>query len=221
MSAPYDWVPRYAPTTVMTARGHQPVIRAVWHPPGHHKGPIRSGVGALELVTPAGSRWYGAEAGAINAQLRMVITGFPAAFEEMRAWKKVPARFVPPVFSSRRRSHGDMKFGAGHPLPPGATFTVKATTLKAKPDVWYVVGPRVVRGGRVDYNTSAYYGTINKKTGELHVWGGRGAAGEFYRTYLEVVRDRIKRRLKIASRHTGEPLVRVARDAVALGARSR
>ena len=116
---------------------------------------------------------------------------------------------------ARQALQADMKFGAGHPLPPGATFNVKVTTLRNSPGVWYVIGPRVLRGGRVDYNTSAYYGTINKKTGELHVWGGKGAAGTHYRTYLEVVRDRIKRRLKVAGRHTGELLVRVAREAVA------
>lgn len=101
-----DWTPRYAPTTVMTARGRQPVLRAVWHPPGHHKGPIRADVGALELVTSSGSRWYGAQRGAINDQLRMVVAGFPAAFEEMRAWKKVPARLAPPSVQAQTRLFG-------------------------------------------------------------------------------------------------------------------
>lgn len=113
----------------------------------------------------------------------------------------------------KRGSRGDMRFGAGHPLPVGATFNVTVATLRNAPGIWYVSGPRVLRGGRVDYTTNAYYGTINKKTGELHVWGGKGAAGTHYRTYLEVVRDRIKRRFKIASSRTGELLVRVARDA--------
>src|ERR1039458_8046912 len=105
-----DWTPRYAPTAVMTTRGRQPVISARWHPAGSHKGPIRSDVGALELVTPVGSRWYGVQRAAINAQLRLVIAGFPAGFEEMRTWKKVPAKLVPPnvlvqtrLFGSRTR----------------------------------------------------------------------------------------------------------------------
>ena len=101
-----DWTPRYAPDVVMTARGRQPVVGARWYPPGSHKGPIRSDVGALELMTAVGSRWYGAQRGAINAQLRMVIAGFPAAFEEMRAWKKVPARHVPPNVAQQTRMFG-------------------------------------------------------------------------------------------------------------------
>jgi hypothetical protein len=110
------------------------------------------------------------------------------------------------------RRHGNMKFIAGHPLPVGAHFKLRIQTLPTTPNVWHVSGPRVVRGGRVDYNNTAYYGTINKKTGALHIWGGRGAAGEHYKTYLEVARDRLKRRFAIAARHTGEPLVRVARQ---------
>ena len=105
-----DWTPRYVPKRVMTARGgYQPVTGVRWHPPGHHKGPLRADVGALELVTPAGSRWYGAERAAINAQLRMVIAGFPANFEEMRAWKKVPARLVPPQVAAQTRMFGSRR----------------------------------------------------------------------------------------------------------------
>jgi len=110
-----------------------------------------------------------------------------------------------------------MKFLAGWPLPAGSKFKISVRTLSGRPDLWYVYGPRVVRGGRVDYSTTAAYGVIHKKTGKITAWGGRGAAGEFYKTYLETVRDRLKRRLTIASRYTGEPLVVEARKAVRHG----
>lgn len=104
-----SWVARYAPTRVMTTRGYQPVVRVVWHPPGHRQGPIVKNMGALELVTPVGSRWYGAMSGAINAELRMVVAGYPARFEEMNRWKRVPAKLVPPQVRPQTRLFGSRR----------------------------------------------------------------------------------------------------------------
>lgn len=107
-----DHTPRYTPSQVMTARGMSPVVSARFYPPGTHKGsPIVARSGALELVTASGhARWYGVRAASINSRLRMVVAGFPAQFEEMARWKRVPARDVPPqlraqlsLFGSRSR----------------------------------------------------------------------------------------------------------------------
>jgi hypothetical protein len=91
-----DMTPRYAPTEVMTIRGVRPVTKALFHPPGTHRGAIRPDMGALELVTDQGSRWYGFEGGAINSQLRMTVWGFSPRFEEVAAWKPVPEKFRVP-----------------------------------------------------------------------------------------------------------------------------
>lgn len=101
-----------------------------------------------------------------------------------------------------------MKFEGGY--PKYEKFKVNIRTLSGMPKIWYVSGPRVLRGGRVDYSTYAYYGTINKKTGEIHAWGGRGEAGRIYKIYLEVVRDRLKKRFEIASRESRPAIVRAA-----------
>lgn len=93
-----DTIPRYTPGEVMTTRGGvRPVLNAVFHPPGTHRGAIRSDMGALELVTDQGSRWYGFEGGAINSQLRMTVWGFDSRFEEVTRWKKVPEKFRVPM----------------------------------------------------------------------------------------------------------------------------
>jgi len=86
-----DETPRYAPDVVTTLRGRQPVIRAIAHPAGQHPTncPLIKDCVALELVTTAGSRWYGVERAWINSELRMVVKGFNARFEEMAAWQKV------------------------------------------------------------------------------------------------------------------------------------
>lgn len=86
---------RYAPAEVMTRYGRLPVLRAVFHNAGAHKGPIAPEMGALELITEKGSRWYGFQRGMINAELRMIVSGFNPRFEEVAAWKKVPKKLAP------------------------------------------------------------------------------------------------------------------------------
>lgn len=86
-----DNVPRYAPKSVMTAKGILPVVSYAFWPPGSHKeSPVKNDMGALELRTElGGSRWYGCEKGWINSELRMCVQGFSARFEEMSKWEKV------------------------------------------------------------------------------------------------------------------------------------
>lgn len=82
-----DTTPRYTPDFVVCRTTNAPVVRRVVHPPGTHAhSPIRNDMTALELVTEHGSRWYGVERGWINSELRMVVCGFNARFEEMCAW---------------------------------------------------------------------------------------------------------------------------------------
>lgn len=86
-----DNQPRYAPEIVMTVKGKRPVVQAIAYPPNAHpeKCPLISDCVALELVTDIGvSRWYGCQHAEINSELRMVVTGFNAGFEEMAAWPK-------------------------------------------------------------------------------------------------------------------------------------
>ena len=52
--------------------------------------PIRQDANCVELVTEYGSRWFGCERAYINSELRMVVVGFPAKFEEMARWLPVP-----------------------------------------------------------------------------------------------------------------------------------
>jgi hypothetical protein len=87
--AEIDRVPRYAPDKVIIARAMKlmPVTQAKFHPAGSHKGPIRSDMNALELVTDAGSRWYGCERAWINSELRMVVVGFDVRDEVRRTWE--------------------------------------------------------------------------------------------------------------------------------------
>jgi hypothetical protein len=91
-----DTTPRYAPRTVlMLGRGEVPVTSVRFYPPGQHppRTPIVKDVGALELVTPYGSRWYGFDRGYINAQLRMVVEGFDKRDEVRSRWAVVPTKY--------------------------------------------------------------------------------------------------------------------------------
>lgn len=87
-----DTTPRYVPAATVCRAQKVPVIASSIHPAGQHppECPLHKDTAALELKTPAGSRWYGVSDGWINSELRMVVQGFPAAFEEMAAWERVP-----------------------------------------------------------------------------------------------------------------------------------
>lgn len=84
-----DTTPRYTPDTILTANGIFTVLQRVFHPPGKHpsESPIKSEVGCVALTTIGGTRWYGCDKGWINSELRMVVSGFPAKFEEMSNWE--------------------------------------------------------------------------------------------------------------------------------------
>jgi hypothetical protein len=49
---------------------------------------------------------------------------------------------------------------------------------------WVVYGPKILRGGRMDPQQRASYGTI-QDDGKIHSWGGRGEAGRHYQYALE------------------------------------
>jgi len=51
---------------------------------------------------------------------------------------------------------------------------------------WTVSGPRILRGGRLDSKTYAYYGTVHVD-GKINAYGGRGEAGRHYKYALEEV----------------------------------
>lgn len=55
---------------------------------------------------------------------------------------------------------------------------------------WDVMGPRVVRGGRVDQKQQEHYGYV-LADGTIHNYGGRGRAGYHHGIYLEIARDKI------------------------------
>lgn len=86
-----DMTPRYAPESVITvsAMRRVAVTQSLFHSAGTApKGcPIRIDCNVLELRTMHGSRWYGCKRAYINSELRMVVVGFPARFEEMSAWE--------------------------------------------------------------------------------------------------------------------------------------
>jgi hypothetical protein len=64
----------YAPTQIMTLHGTQPVTQYICHPPNTHKAsPIVDDLVAVELKTPTGPRWFGAELAYINSELRFVV----------------------------------------------------------------------------------------------------------------------------------------------------
>jgi len=82
-----DTTPRYAPSeTLIIVHGKArilPVIRYRMFPPGTHPDgcPLISDCTALELVTDAGSSWWGVERAWINSELRAVVAGFPSTNE--------------------------------------------------------------------------------------------------------------------------------------------
>jgi len=90
-----DLTPRYAPgwVTFATTYTRLPVEQYLFHPAGTAPAgcPIRIDCNVLELRTQQGSRWYGCKRAYINSELRMVVVGFPARFEEMSGWDLVPA----------------------------------------------------------------------------------------------------------------------------------
>lgn len=89
----FDITPRYVPDTVLVFKNCYTAMTVVtstlFLPAGmdRKKCPIRSDWNALELRTTRGSRWYGCRDAHINSELRMVVTGFEAGFEEMSAWE--------------------------------------------------------------------------------------------------------------------------------------
>lgn len=90
-----DRVPRFVPTCVFMPY-KKGVVRcgvssSSFHPAGAHafQG-MRKDIGVLAVHTALGARHYGVEKAYINSTLRMVVVGFPKAFEEMAKWKKVP-----------------------------------------------------------------------------------------------------------------------------------
>jgi hypothetical protein len=89
-----DMVPRYAPSHVLVTHGNfgafnLPVHQYKVHLPNAHpaKCPIKPDMTVLELVTIAGSRWYGVERAYINSELRMVIAGFDSRDEVRSNWE--------------------------------------------------------------------------------------------------------------------------------------
>jgi len=86
--------PRYVPTTVLIHNNlgafRLEVIGSKIHPANAHKSCIKSDMVALELITGAGSRWYGIESGYINSELRMVIVGTNERDEVRMKWPIVP-----------------------------------------------------------------------------------------------------------------------------------
>lgn len=85
---------RYTPDSIITHRGHGKVNSIKTFPPNAHPEgcPLVQNCTAVQLVSDAyGSRWYGVERAYINSELRMIVIGFDARFEEMAAWKRVPA----------------------------------------------------------------------------------------------------------------------------------
>ena len=96
MKTKMDRVPRYVPDRIcgfsQAMLVHAKVTGCEFHPAGFHPQlcPIDPEMGALKVKTASGARWYGVECAYINSELRMVAIGFPAAFEEMAKWEKVP-----------------------------------------------------------------------------------------------------------------------------------
>lgn len=91
MNYDYDMIPRYTPSTVyMFVSGVPmcvPVIGATFHPTAPEGSCIRKGTPCIELKTKYHSRFYGCQKGWINSELRMVVQGFNARFEEMAKWE--------------------------------------------------------------------------------------------------------------------------------------
>jgi hypothetical protein len=57
---------------------------------------------------------------------------------------------------------------------------------------WTVIGPRVLRGGRVDHNQASYYGTVELDGSSFNSWKGRGAAGDHAKVYLEELQYKLR-----------------------------
>ena len=95
-----DRVPRYVPEQIMMFKhkeiygvwGVVPVTGAKFHVAGSFGSevPVRRDANCIEVITEYGSRWFGCERAYINSELRMVVVGFPAKFEEMARWLPVP-----------------------------------------------------------------------------------------------------------------------------------
>jgi hypothetical protein len=89
----HDMTPRYAPSRVLVSNGLGsfilPVLQYKTYPPNAHppKCPIKPDMTVLELVTCAGSGWYGVERAYINSELRMIIVGFDARDEVRSKWE--------------------------------------------------------------------------------------------------------------------------------------
>jgi hypothetical protein len=69
---------------------------------------------------------------------------------------------------------------------------IEATPVHAQGGYWSVTGPRVLRGGRKDDTVRAYYGTVHRD-GKISVYGGKGSAGYYYKTYVELAASRLKK----------------------------
>ena len=89
MSYEIDNRPRYVPAYVMTLKGMQQVSGVVSYPASGHpdKCPIVATMVAVHVQVPnSAGRWYGVDKAWINSELRMVVQGFNAKFEELAAW---------------------------------------------------------------------------------------------------------------------------------------
>lgn len=91
-----DRIPRYVPSEVfILGHGMQKVVSCAFYPANRYRPqscPLVMDIGALELITPHGTRWWGFEDGYINGELKMVVVGFPRKCEIRSKWKKVPVK---------------------------------------------------------------------------------------------------------------------------------
>ena len=95
-----DLTPRYAPDKVIIANWNlggpggyvHPVTGSRFYPANVARpGPIHPNMGALELQTDGGSRWYGCIRAYINSELRMIVVGANSHDEVRMKWETVPA----------------------------------------------------------------------------------------------------------------------------------
>lgn len=86
--------PRYAPDRVIVHGILAGVTGARVYPPSQHPAgcPLIPACTAVELRTPAGSRWYGCQRAYINSRLRLVVVGTDPRDEVRMAWKRVPPK---------------------------------------------------------------------------------------------------------------------------------
>ena len=86
---------RLTPEAVLVVTGKTwrtlPVLRTIAHPPGQHPEgcPLVATCTAVELVTEAGSRWWGFERAWIGSDLRMHVAGWDDRNEIVRGWETV------------------------------------------------------------------------------------------------------------------------------------